>query len=59
MGEIVPFKKPPRKKPQKGLCQHGFHKWKVVKNTRFDSQKGKLVTRYQCERCGKRKVEAH
>ena len=55
---MVPFQKPAKKKPKKGLCQHGFHKWKVVKNTRFDSQQGKLVTRYQCERCGKQKVEA-
>lgn len=58
MGDVVPFKKPDAKKPKKGLCKHGFHKWKVVKHTRFDSQQGKLVTRYQCERCGKRKVEA-
>lgn len=57
MGDVVPFKQPASRKPHKGLCQHGFHKWKVVKDTGFDSKQGRLVTRYRCQRCGKEKVE--
>jgi hypothetical protein len=56
MGEILPFKKPRGKKL--GLCQHGFHQWLVVGNTRFDVKKGKLVTAYKCSRCGLEKVTA-
>jgi len=57
MGDVVPFRQPASRKPRKGLCQHGFHKWKVVKDTEFDSKQGRLVTRYRCQRCGKEKVE--
>jgi hypothetical protein len=57
MGEVVPFKRRPKKKTRAGLCQHGYHKWQVVKDTEFDSKQGRLVTRYQCARCGKEKVE--
>jgi len=57
MSNILPFKKPPVKKL--GLCQHGHHKWKVVKESQFDSQKGKLVTVYKCANCGKQKIKAH
>ncbi|MEY1660635.1 hypothetical protein [Isoalcanivorax beigongshangi] len=56
MSNVLPFRKP--RAPKKGLCQHGFHRWKVVKETVFDTKEGKLVTRFQCERCGKTKVEA-
>lgn len=59
MGDVVPFQKPDSRKPRKGLCQHGFHKWEVVKDTEFDSKQGKLVSRYRCQRCGKEKVEGH
>lgn len=56
MADILQFKKP---KPKVlGLCQHGHHKWKVDKNTRFDTQKGSLVTKYVCIRCGKFKTKA-
>ncbi|WP_101675918.1 hypothetical protein [Alloalcanivorax mobilis] len=58
MGDVVPFQRPAKKRPKQGLCQHGYHKWTVVKDTEFDSKQGKLVTRYQCQRCGKQKVEA-
>lgn len=66
MGDIVQFKplsKNAKKKKNaeksKGttLCRHGHHKWKVVKENQFDVKKGKLVTIYECERCGKRKTE--
>lgn len=56
MGEVLPFKKP-KKKP-KGMCQHGFHKFEALKNTRFDVNEGKLITRYRCVRCGLEKVSA-
>ena len=45
-----------KRKRGNGLCQEGFHKWKVVKNNHFDSKQGKLVTLMRCERCGKEKV---
>jgi hypothetical protein len=60
MGNVVTFKKPKAAKKHKGntLCRRGFHKWAVV-DTPFDSQQGRLVTRYRCERCGQEKIEAH
>lgn len=56
MGDVVPFRRPAAK--PKGMCQHGFHKWKIWQNKQFDVQRGKLVTAYKCERCGEQKVEA-
>ncbi|MQX53196.1 hypothetical protein [Alcanivorax sediminis] len=58
MGDVVPFRKPAKKSPRKGMCQHGFHKWVVCKEKQFDVKQGKLVTVYRCERCGKQKVTA-
>ena len=60
MGNVVIFKKPKAAKKHKGktLCKRGFHKWAVV-DTPFDSQQGRLVTRYRCERCGQEKIAAH
>ena len=54
MGEVLRFKKPkPGEKHQgKTLCAHGFHKWKVLSENRFDVKQGKLVTSFACERCG-------
>lgn len=40
------------------LCGNGHHKWRVIDNKVFDSKKGKLVTRYECSRCGQFKVKA-
>ena len=34
------------------MCQSGFHKWKPLKERRFDVREGKLVTTERCERCG-------
>ena len=56
MSNVLPFKKPAAK--PKGLCQHGFHKWKIWQEKQFDVQQGKLVTIYRCERCKAQKVEA-
>lgn len=56
MGDILPFKKPVAK--AKGMCQHGFHRWKIFQEKQFDVQQGKLVTVWQCERCQQRKVTA-
>ncbi|MDF1820370.1 MAG: hypothetical protein P1U64_02285 [Alcanivoracaceae bacterium] len=58
MADILPFKKPARKKASKGMCQHGFHKWQIVKDKQFDVKQGRLVTVSRCVRCGKQKVEA-
>tara|TARA_R110002073_G_scaffold334117_2_gene522989 strand:+ start:221 stop:412 length:192 start_codon:yes stop_codon:yes gene_type:complete len=59
---IVSFAKARKKQTEKnklGMCQHGFHKWKIWQNKQFDSKQGKLVTVYRCERCNKEKVKAH
>lgn len=67
MGDVVPFRAPDSrskgrmktgKAQPRGLCQHGYHKWVIDQNRPFDSKKGRLVTSYHCERCGKRKVKA-
>ena len=57
MGDVIQFKNKTIKKL--GLCQHGHHKWQVVKDNQFDSKQGKLVTVYACAKCGKQKVKAH
>lgn len=59
MGDVLPFKRPDKKKPRQGLCQHNVHKWVVCKEKQFDVKAGKLVTVYRCERCGKQKVKSH
>lgn len=56
MSNVLPFKKPVAK--AKGMCQHGFHRWKIFQEKQFDVQQGKLVTVWQCERCQQRKVTA-
>lgn len=55
MADILPFRKPVK---AKGLCQHGFHKWKICQDKQFDVQQGKLVTVYRCERCDEKKFKA-
>lgn len=59
MGDVVSFKRktPAQKHKGKTLCRHGYHKWKVVTENKFDVKQGKLVTAYECERCGKTKTE--
>lgn len=58
--EIISFKKEKKKRaPNKGLCQHGFHKWKIYQKKQFDPQKGKLVTIYRCTNCDAQKVKSH
>ena len=61
MAVILPFKRPSPSVKHKGktLCREGFHKWKVVTEKKFDVKQGKLITLYECQRCGKQKVEAH
>lgn len=56
MGDVVQFRKPVAK--PKGMCQHGFHQWKIWQEKQFDVQQGKLVTVYKCARCGEQKVKA-
>lgn len=56
MSNVLPFKKPEAK--TKGLCQHGFHRWKIVTAQQFDVKQGRLVTVFACERCGEKKVKA-
>ena len=59
MGDVVTFKRksPAQKHKGKTLCRHGYHKWKVITENKFDVKQGKLVTVYECERCGKTKNE--
>jgi hypothetical protein len=61
MADIIQFKKPKAAEKAKGktLCRRGFHKWVVSKDKRFDTQQGRLVTNYRCERCGVEKTTAH
>ncbi len=59
MSNVLQFKKPRPKDKHKGktLCKSGFHKWEVVKENPFDVKIGKLISRYQCARCGKIKTQ--
>jgi hypothetical protein len=60
MADILPFKKktPAEKHRGKSLCRSGFHKWKIINERKFDVKQGKLVTVFQCIRCGKLKTTA-
>lgn len=60
MADILTFKKktPAEKHKGKSLCRSGFHKWEILSSSRFDVKRGKLVTAYQCKRCGKQKNTA-
>lgn len=60
MGDIVKFRKRKLSDKHKGktLCKSGFHKWVVVQEKQFDVKQGRLVTVYECQRCGARKTEA-
>jgi hypothetical protein len=60
MADIIPFKKqtPAQKHKGKSLCRSGFHKWQLLSEKQFDVKQGKLVTAYQCKRCGKLKTRA-
>lgn len=59
MGEVIKFPKPSLKQRAEGrtLCDSGFHKWRIVSKKKFDVKRGKLVTLYRCERCGKEKTK--
>lgn len=61
MGDVVAFKRPSLADKHRGksLCREGFHKWTVVTDNKFDVKQGKLVTVYQCARCGQQKTKAH
>ncbi|MCW8125652.1 hypothetical protein [Microbulbifer halophilus] len=58
MGDVIRFKKktPWQKHKGKSLCREGFHKWVVVTERKFDVKRGKLVTEYRCQRCGRSKT---
>lgn len=60
MGDVVKFKKPKPGEKFKGLslCKSGFHKWEPVQENPFDVDKGRLITRLTCKRCGISKTEA-
>lgn len=60
MADILTFRKktPAEKHKGKSLCRSGFHKWKILKERKFDVKLGKLVTAYRCTRCGKQKNTA-
>jgi hypothetical protein len=54
MAEIPSFRRPGPGKAQRGntLCRNNHHRWSPDKTTRFDVQRGRLVTILRCERCG-------
>ncbi len=58
MAKVLQFKKPTPAQKHKGktLCKSGFHSWQLLKEPVFDSRQGRLVTVFQCKRCGARKV---
>jgi hypothetical protein len=60
MADILTFRKKTAAEKHKGksLCRSGFHKWKLLKERKFDVKLGKLVTAYRCTRCGKQKNTA-
>lgn len=63
MSEVVSLQKHKKqilqkKGKQATLCGSGFHSWAVVKDSTFDVKQGKLVTQWQCRRCGASKSEA-
>ncbi|MEM8498232.1 MAG: hypothetical protein AAF542_09425 [Pseudomonadota bacterium] len=63
MADIISFDKKRRvaqakKAKDNTLCANGHHKWRIIDKQVFDSKKGRLVTRYECNRCGKLKVKA-
>ncbi|MFT6052680.1 MAG: hypothetical protein ACJAZ0_001388 [Halioglobus sp.] len=60
MADIIPFRRPSLKERHKGntLCRRGHHKWLLNKDSSFDVKLGKLVTLYECSRCGKKKMKA-
>lgn len=60
VADILPFKKPSRKKQSEGktLCARGLHRWVVDKERRFDVKQGKLVTTERCSRCGNTRTKA-
>ncbi len=60
MADILAFKKKTVAEKHKGktLCRSGFHKWKILTEKKFEVKQGKLITVYQCKRCGKQKNAA-
>jgi len=60
MADILPFKTKTAAEKHKGktLCRSGFHKWQIHTEKQFNVKQGRLVTVYQCKRCGKQKVVA-
>jgi len=57
--DLISFKKEKKKRAKNlGLCQHGFHKWKIYQEKQFDSKQGKLVTLYKCSNCPATKTKA-
>ncbi len=59
MGDVLQFKKPKVSEKHKGktLCKSGLHKWTIVSERKFDVKQGRLVTLFECTRCGKTKVK--
>jgi len=54
MSNVIKFRKLDLVAKSKGktLCNSGFHQWKIVKEKQFEVKSGKLVTVFQCKRCG-------
>jgi hypothetical protein len=54
MADILPFRRPRAGELHRGdtLCRNNHHRWATDKTTRFDVERGRLVTVQRCERCG-------
>lgn len=56
---VVQLKKVKAKRAEgKVLCDANFHKWQVIKNSKFDVKLGKLVTVERCQRCDKERARS-
>ncbi len=60
MGEVIHFKHRNASERHKGktMCRNNHHKWRTDKTRVFDVKQGRLVTRYECIRCGAIRTKA-
>ena len=52
MADILSFPRPGNVRRGNALCRSSHHRWSPDKTTRFDVERGRLVTVLRCERCG-------
>lgn len=56
---VVQLRKVKNKRAEgKVLCDSGFHKWQILKQSQFDVRRGRLVTVERCVRCDAQRSRA-